>query len=139
MDINQFANYALALLIALQFIGMFIYLLLWNNMGAKSLWLSSLIVFVLDVGVLQSLRLFKVYDDDGKKVDDLFGKTIGDVIAVVVWTAISSAVFALGGWYFSHNSAVKYEYNKFVAFLVPVLATAVFYGALGTTALILKK
>jgi hypothetical protein len=129
MDVNTFANYLLALLIALQLIGAIVFLLLFHHVGPKSIPLSIILMFLINSVALYYIQKVKVYDKDGKVVEKP-ADILGDVIAVTVWSTISALIITIIAIVFAWRSATVKGRNHGLAFLVPILSIATFYGSL---------
>jgi len=129
MDIDTFANYLLALIIALQLIGMILFLMLFHHVGPKALPLAVILMFLINSVALYYVQKVKVYDNNGKKVDKL-SDVFGDMIAVTVWSTVSAFILLIIGIIFAWRSATQKGRNHGYAFLVPILSFVTFYGSL---------
>jgi hypothetical protein len=137
MNVNNFANYLLALLLALQLIGYFVLFGLWSKFGVRGMLLGVVLMFIVDTIALYYIQTIKVYDSSGVEKD--IGQILGDVFAVAVWLAISTVVFTIVTMFIGYHLAVKTGRRKSVGLFIPFLAAGTLYGSLAFVTKVCKK
>lgn len=131
MNLDTYSKYVLAVITALQVIGMVVFLILWNYLGPKSLPLSIILMFAIGVVALELLQRLTVHDKKGRRVSsNIFGEAFFDIIALTVWTGLISVVLVVIGIIASYLIAGKKGYNRVLTVLVPFLAVGTFYASL---------
>lgn len=128
MNINEFSNYLIALLIFLQVLTMVVFLALFSAYSNTGLLYATILMVLVNTAVFYGVKKINVYDAKGKQVN--LGDVFGDVIGVVMITFIVSVVLLITGMFLSLRVASTKGYGKGGAVFLPVLSLASFYGAL---------
>jgi hypothetical protein len=134
MNVDTFANFLLAVIILLQLVGMILFLVFFRYIGTKAVPFIMVAMLFADIAILDAMEKVKVYDKNGNPVNSL-DDIIGDVIAVMAWSAVASVILVIVGLVFALQIEGR---SKVMAVFLPLLATATFYGAFAFVAKVCK-